>query len=233
MTPPVSPAGRPHRQPGGGSRLEGRPGRRRLRRRARSRAARPPGGRPRPRPLHSTTEDGTPSQVPPSRMTAGWSAAAHAAATAPAVVAGSSPCRLALVTARGPSIPQRATTTGWSGRRTPTVRRAGAGPPRSAVNDGRRSTTSVRGPGQNRSASASAAALHAPGDQVHLFGAGHEDRDRDVGGSALQPEQQVDRVRLRRIDRQPVDGVGRDGHHRSPGQGLCGPVQQRHRRPRG
>ena len=59
---------------------------------------------------------------------------------------------VALVTARGPNSSHRATTTGWSGQRTPTVWRAAGGPPRSTVNPDRLGTTSVSGPGQNRAA---------------------------------------------------------------------------------
>ena len=158
------------------------------------------------------------------------------------------PCRLALVTASGPSARTAATTTGWSGHRTPTVCRADGGPPRSTVKPRRRGTTRVSGPGQYRSARCRAARAQGPATGSTCSSARPPGRKRNVGRSALQREQPVHRAGLRRVDGQPVDGVGGHGHHlirrpgprrpqpRAPGRGASearSPLGHQHPEPPG
>ncbi len=174
-------------------------------------------------PRHSTTVDGTPSQVPPSSTRRVGSASPSATTTASAVVAGGCPWRLALVTASGPSRSHSSTTTGWSGRRTPTVWRAGrwasevGGEPRPGDDH------ECQRPGPETVGEVPRRRLQMAGHQLHLV------PSRPPGSAGARPagrpfegEQPLHRLRLGGIDCQPVDGVGRDGHHRSPGQGPGG-----------
>ena len=80
-------------------------------------------------------------------MTSATSPVERACRVAAAVVAVGCPCRLALVTASGPTRSAKARTKSWAGQRTPTVARP---------LPSRASSTSVSGPGQNASISRSA-----------------------------------------------------------------------------
>ena len=97
-------------------------------------------------PVQSTTVDGLPVQLPASSTTG--TASPKAAATSAAVVSDSSPWRLALVVASGPTARHRARGTAWAGHRNPIV---SSSSPRSAPSFGRAGSTTVSGPGQKRS----------------------------------------------------------------------------------
>ncbi len=95
-------------------------------------------------PVQSTTVDGLPVQLPASSTTG--TASPKAAATSAAVVSDSSPWRLALVVASGPTARHRARGTAWAGHRSPIV---SSSSPRSAASFGRAGRTRVRAPARS------------------------------------------------------------------------------------